>query len=117
MDISSLLSSLSQEDIEKLKATAQQFFGSGDNKTEEQPQSGKERESKAESVLPEIPFDPKIISGVAKFSQMMNESDEKSAFIMSLKPLLSEPRRKKADDAVMMLKFFRIISLLQENGR
>jgi len=27
MDISSLLSSLSPDDIEKLKATAQQFFG------------------------------------------------------------------------------------------
>ncbi len=111
MDISSLLSSLSAEDIEKLKATAQQFFGG--NTEEKKPEAKKQD-------IPQgldMPFDPKLITGVAKFSKMMNENDEKSAFIMALKPLLSETRKKRADDAVMMLKFFRIISLLQENGR
>ena len=111
MDISSLLSSLSAEDIEKLKATAQQFFG--DDTEEKKPEAKKQD-------MPQgldMPFDPKLITGVAKFSKMMNENDEKSAFIMALKPLLSETRKKRADDAVMMLKFFRIISLLQENGR
>ena len=117
MDISSLLSSLSQEDIERLKSTAQQFFGSPDTQQENKKTIKAENEGKTEGLLPELPFDPKLLTGVARFSQMMNENDEKSAFIMSLKPLLSEHRRKKADDAVMMLKFFRIINLLQENGR
>lgn len=114
MDISSLLSSLSPDDIEKLKATAQQFFG------DSQPVGKQEPEKQEKAVgLPglDIPFDPKIISGVAKFSKMMNENDEKSAFILALKPLLSDVRKKRADDAVMMLKFFRIINILQENGR
>ncbi len=116
MDISSLLSSLSPDDIEKLKATAQQFFGSS-----QESEQKKEQPQKTESVLQgsgfDMPFDPKLITGVAKFSKMMNENDEKSAFILALKPLLSEQRKKKADDAVMMLKFFKIINLLQENGR
>ncbi len=114
MDISSLLSSLSADDIEKLKATAQQFFGdsAGGGNTE----LPKQEVSPAVPGL-ELPFDPKLITGVAKFSKMMNENDERSAFILALKPLLSDQRRKRADDAVMMLKFFRIISLLQENGR
>lgn len=113
MDISSLLSSLSADDIEKLKSTAQQFFGSSEEKTREP------EKTEAAAGLPglDMPFDPKLITGVAKFSKMMNENDEKSAFIMALKPLLSDQRKKRADDAVMMLKFFRIISLLQENGR
>ncbi len=110
MDISSLLSSLSQEDIEKLKSTAAQFFGNGND-------APKKQESANESLLPEMNFDPKLLTGVAKFSRMMNENDERSNFIMALKPLLSENRRKKADDAVMMLKFMRIINALQENGR
>lgn len=114
MDISSLLSSLSAEDIEKLKATAQQFFG-GDTE-EKKPEAKKQDVPQGLQGL-DMPFDPKLITGVAKFSKMMNENDEKSAFIMALKPLLSETRKKRADDAVMMLKFFRIISLLQENGR
>lgn len=116
MDISSLLSSLSPDDIEKLKATAQQFFGAGaDSSAEFSPCA----EEKAQENIQEagFPFDPKLITGVAKMSRMMNENDEKSAFLVALKPLLSDKRKKKADDAVMMLKFFRIINLLQENGR
>lgn len=109
MDISSLLSSLSQEDIEKLKSTAAQFFGEKKEEQREQEQSNK--------ASFDMPFDPKLLTGVAKFSKMMNENDEKSAFLTALKPLLSENRRKKADDAVMMLKFMRIINAIQENGR
>lgn len=107
MDISSLLSSLSQEDIEKLKNTAKQFFG--DNETEN---------NKKETEKSNMPFqlDPKMLTGVAKFSRMMNENDERCAFLLSLKPLLSEKRRKKADDAVQLLRFMRIINVLQESG-
>lgn len=107
MDISSLISSLSPDDIEKLKKTAQQFFGDkedGEEKKEKLPEK------------PDFSFDPKMLTGVAKFSKMMNENDEKCAFLQSLKPLLSEKRRKKADDAVMLLRFMRIINALQENG-
>ena len=114
MDISSLLSSLSDEDIEKLKATAQQFFG-GTEKNEREVPPKKEESSKG--LLPDLNFDPGLLTGVAKFSQMMNERDEKSDFILALKPLLSDKRQKKADDAVMMLKFMRMISSLQENGK
>ena len=109
MDISSLLSNLSKDDIEKLKTTAQQFFGAKEE----------EKQHETPQTTPEfnLPFDPKMLTGVAKFSQMMNERDEKSDFILALKPLLSDKRQKKADDAVMMLKFMRMISSLQENGK
>lgn len=111
MDLSSILSSLSADDIEKLKTTAAQFFGSS---ADEPPMK---KEASAENHFPEMNFDPKLLTGVARFSRMMNENDERSNFLMALKPLLSESRRKKADDAVMMLKFMRIINALQENGR
>ena len=114
MDISSILSSLSNEDIERLKTTAQQFFGTQEKK---EPEKEAKNNDNNTGMLPELPFDPELLTGVARLSRMMNENDEKSAFIASLKPLLSEQRRKKADDAVMMLKFFRIISLLHEKGR
>lgn len=109
MDISSLLSSLSSEDIEKLKDTAKQFFGE-----KEEPQKTAQQKN---NPLSELPFDPKLLTGVAGFSRMMNEADEKSNFIMALKPLLSEKRQKKADDAIMMLKFMKVINAMQENGR
>ncbi len=106
MDISSLLSSLSQDDIEKLKNTAKQFFG--DNEEEKQKQ---EKENSAAFQL-----DSKMLTGVAKFSKMMNENDERCAFLLSLKPLLSDKRKKKADDAVQLLRFMRIINVLQESS-
>lgn len=105
MDISSLLSSLSDDDIEKLKMTAQQFFG-------EKPQQEKYEPSKSEG---KFMFDPEMLTGVARLSGMMNENDERCVFLQSLKPLLSEKRRKKADDAVMLLKMLKVINVLQEN--
>ena len=106
MDISSLLSSLSQDDIEKLKTTAQQFFG-----TKEEKKQPEQQVKKFEGT--DAMFDPKILTGVAKLSGMLNESDEKSNFILALKPLLSENRRKKADEAIMMLKLMRVINIMQ----
>lgn len=104
MDISSLLSNLSDEDIQKLKATAQQFFGES---TSSQPK----QESVSETgFMPDM----KMLTGVAKLSGMMNENDERCVFIQSLKPLLSEGRQKKADEAVKLLKFMRIMNKLQE---
>lgn len=102
MDISSLLDSLSEEDVKKLKDTAAQFFG----------QSGQSAPEK--NSVPAFPaIDPRMLSGVAKFSSMLNERDARSDFLMAMKPLLSEERRKKADDAAMMLKFLKIIAALE----
>lgn len=109
MDLSSILSSLSAEDIEKLKSTASRFFGGEEENSK--PQNEKNE------TLSDFPIDPKLLTGVAKFSRVMNETDEKSAFLLALKPLLSDRRRKKADDAVMMLKFMKVINTMQENGK
>ncbi len=114
MDLSSLLSELSQDDIEKLKKTAQQFFGGKEETTEKE--QVKKKDNSGQNPF-DFPFDPKLISSVARFSGMMNENDEKSNFILALKPLLSEKRQKKADDAVMMLKFMKIINAFQENTK
>lgn len=100
MDIGSLLDSLGEDDMKKLKETAAKFFGEKDGS----PAAG------SPSVPSSPAIDPKMITSVAKFSALLNERDPRSDFIMALKPLLSEPRRKKADDAAMMLKFLKIIA-------
>ena len=115
MDISSLLSSLSEDDIQKLKNTASQIFG--------ESTSREETENKQADFSKNSPFagfngiDANMLGSVAKFSSMLSEPDDRCNFILALKPLLSENRRNKADDAVMMLKFMKIISAMQENGR
>ena len=105
MDINSLLNSLTDEDIEKLKNTAAQFMGgipSDDRKKEE---------NKAGELFGGI--SPEMISAVSKVSAEINKKDPRCDFISALKPLLSEQRGKKADDAVMMLKFLRIFESLK----
>ena len=115
MDISSLLSGLSEEDIQKLKAAAGQIFGDGEKRQEDEKVQGDLLNASGLSGFSGI--DANMLGSVAKFSSMMSEPDDRCNFILALKPLLSEKRRNKADDAVMMLKFMKIISAMQENGR
>lgn len=107
MDLNSILSSLSEDDVKKLKSTAEQFFSAGADKKKEDKKDSTDAAAFLEGI------DTKMLSNVAKFSSMMNAHDDKSDFILALKPLLSEARRKKADDAIMMMKFMKIISALQ----
>lgn len=114
MDISSLLQGLGENDIQKLKDTAAKVFG----ETEKKDENGDSAVFPGLSGLSGFSgIDANMLGSVAKFSSMLSEKDERCDFILALKPLLSEKRKNKADDAVMMLKFMKIITALQENGR
>ena len=102
MDVGELLSSLGEDDVKKLKDMASQFFGAEEAKRPEQGSGGEGN--------PMAGFDPKLLKSVAKMSTMMNAKDPRCDFMLSLKPLLSEKRRKKADEAVMLLRVFRLLS-------
>ena len=43
---------------------------------------------------------------------MMNKQDNRAELIKALKPLLSEKRRKRADDAIQMLRLFEILPMM-----
>ena len=101
MDVGELLSSLGEDDVKKLKEMASQFFGSDGGGQAEKGSGG------AESAMA---FDPGLLKSVAKMSSLMNAKDPRCDFIVSLKPLLSEKRRRKADEAVMLLRVFRLLS-------
>ena len=102
MDVGELLSSLGEDDVKKLKEMASQFFGADEAK---QPEQGSGAPGNALTG-----FDPGLLKSVAKMSSLMNAKDPRCDFIVSLKPLLSEKRRRKADEAVMLLRVFRLLS-------
>ena len=102
MELGDLLSSLGEDDVKKLKEMASQFFGGGEG---EKPESPKQPAAGFTGD-----FDPGLIKSVARLSSVMNARDPRGDFMLSLKPLLSEKRRKKADDAVMLLRVFRLLS-------
>ena len=116
-DIGSILSSLSSEDMENIKNLASQFLGS---------QRTPEPEVKQMSVPASLPDlsglsgmgmpDLSQLSAIVPVLQMFNKSDSRVDFINALKPLLSEHRRRKADEAMNLLRLISVIPLLREGG-
>lgn len=46
----------------------------------------------------------------------MNQQDDNERFLLALKPLLGEEKRRKVDTAVKMLKLFALLPILKESG-
>ena len=93
-DISELLSNLSPDDMNKLKTIANGIMGN----TNSQITKTNDKE-KMENM----------ISYIGK----MKEDDNRTEFIKRLKPLLSEERQKKADDAIKFLQLTNVAPLLK----
>ncbi len=109
MDISSLLGSLSEQDIQKLQQTAAAFFGGA-----EKPSVPQERQAQT-PALPGIT--PELLAQAARISSALSQKDARSDFLLALKPLLSPTRRKKADEAAMMVRLFAVLEGFKEGGR
>ena len=89
--INDILSNLSPSDVENLKGMAEQIF-SGESK--EVPES----------------------LNLGLLSSLTGVEDERCALISSLKPMLSDERKKRADDAIKLLKAASLIPLLKNSS-
>ena len=118
-DISSILNSLSAEDIENIKKAASGFLGNM-GETQEKPKEKKQENNG-------MPFtdglsglgmpDLSQLASLAPILQAFNSHDERLDFINALKPLLSEERRHKADEAMKLVKLLSVLPLLRDRGR
>lgn len=146
-DINSILSSLSQEDIENLKKTAADImggmsnnnvsgnasnngYGNGRNNGNNQAQSTEKTNSEnntisIENILSSFSQsggnsfgfpDMNMLSSLAPVLQAVNSKDDRVEFINALRPLLSNDRRKKADEAVKIVRLLSVLPLLKERG-
>ena len=117
-DISSILNSLSAEDIENIKKAASGFLGNM-GEIQEKPKEKKQENNG-------MPFpdglsglgmpDLSQLASLAPILQAFNSHDERLDFINALKPLLSEERRHKADEAMKLVKLLSVLPLLRERG-
>lgn len=108
-NINDILSSLSDEDMENLRAAAENLF------------SSEEKMEKKESFgfggmpdLSNILGNARLMSGIASIMGAMNKTDSRTRLIEALKPLLSENRRRKADEAMQMMKLFELLPMLTD---
>lgn len=108
-NINDILSSLTDDDIENLKAAAASLF------------SSEEKEEKAESGgfggMPDFSSMLGNAQMMAKLSAIMgamNKTDNRTKLIEALKPLLSEKRRRRADEAMQMMKLFELLPMITQ---
>lgn len=110
MDISQLLSSLSEEDMKNLKTAAASLMGG-----KGEPQQEERKTGIPENLGGLIPgLDAGMLNSVSKISSMMNAPDNRCDFLNSLKPLLSPERSKKIDSATQMLRLMGALSSIKE---
>ncbi len=127
-DLGAILNSLTPDDIENLKQTAASVLGGvGGEAPKKEPEI---KQSKQES--PQINFNDLLknmgglgnlgmpdlsqLSAIVPILQAFNSNDERLDFINALKPLLSEERQKKADEATKLVKLMSVLPLLRERG-
>ncbi|MBO5934106.1 MAG: hypothetical protein J6Q94_01320 [Clostridia bacterium] len=103
MDINEILSSLTPDDIAQLKSVASSLMGTDQN------------ESKKEQSQPDI-FSPEMLGNLGKIGNAVSGDDHRTALLKALRPMLSEERQKKADEAIKILRIIRLIPLLRESG-
>lgn len=98
-DLSELLSSISDEDMAKIQSVAQSLMN---NQSHEQPKNNT-------SGM----FDDGTMNRLMSVMGQFNREDERTRLINDLKPLLSDERRKKADDAIRFLRLMEMLPLLK----
>lgn len=104
--VGDILSSLSEEDVENLTKMASQMFASSKDNKEETKQ-----ENKSSFGFDGIPFDA---DSIARIFSIMNKlknqpEDNRIKLLNTLRPMLSEPRRHKVDEAVQMLRIMTVL--------
>ncbi|MGN0538823.1 MAG: hypothetical protein ACI4KI_03110 [Candidatus Fimenecus sp.] len=103
-DLQELLSSISDEDMAKIKSVADSIMNN--NQKSETP-------TKNSSQLASLPIDDGIMQKLVSVMGQLNKEDSRTRLITDLKPLLSEERRKKADEAIKFLQLMDLLPLLK----
>ncbi len=103
IDIESLLSSVSDEDMAKIKSVAESIMSN--NEPKEKP--------KEAPKTPDFPIDMNTVSKIMGVMGQMNKEDYRTRLISDLKPMLNSDRQKKADEAVKFLQLMQILPLMK----
>ncbi len=106
MDIESLLSSVSDEDMAKIKGIAESIMNNTDNNTSQAIAP------KQESV-PSLPINAEMMQKIMGVMGKMNKEDYRTRLIRDLKPMLNDERKQRADEAIKFLQLMEVLPLLR----
>ena len=118
-DLSAILGSLSADDMEKLKETAASLLGNLNTESG----SANQNEAGGTNNLPDLGGlqslgmpDMAFFNSLAPVLSALNEHDDRVDFINAMKPLLSDGRRKKADEAARIIRLLSVLPVLKDRG-
>lgn len=113
--IRELLDSVSPEDLERLKSVAQNLMqdnGGGGGQSGKKEESHQKSGENAGAGLSAMLGDD-MAKTLAAVAGRMHEEDDRTRFLQALRPLLSEERQKKADEAMRFLRLMDMLPLLK----
>ena len=105
IDIENLLSSISDEDMEKIKGIAETLT--------EKDISQQLQETTKSEPLSNLPIDMNMMQKIMGLMRQANKEDYRTRLIEDLKPMLSKERKQKADEAVKFLQLMEVLPLLK----
>ncbi|HZK21446.1 MAG TPA: hypothetical protein VFC76_04120 [Oscillospiraceae bacterium] len=115
LDLTSILGSLSSEDFESLKNIASSFLGGGGKEPKEE--NSEDLAPAAETALNKMALpDMSKFASLAPILSELSKEDERTKFLMALKPFLSDERKSKADEAAKIVKIINLLPHLRESG-
>lgn len=106
-NLNDLLGSISAEDMERIKSVASSLMTN--NQQPSQAQAAKPVDNTNLSSL----FGDDTTNMLMSVATQMNKENDKTAFIKALRPLLSDERRTKADEAIRFMKLMDTLPLLK----
>lgn len=110
-DLQEILSSISDEDMAKIKSVADSIMG-GNGQSNTNAQNNNLNNNSSQGGF-SLPFDMSTMSKMMSLMGQMNKEDHRTRLINDLKPLLSEERRQRADEAVKFLQLMEMLPLLK----
>lgn len=110
-DLQELLSSISDEDMAKIKSVADSIMN-GNGQSVAGTQNNNSNSNSSQSGF-SLPFDMGTMGKIMSLMGQMSKEDHRTRLICDLKPLLSEERRQKADEAIKFLQLMDMLPLLK----
>lgn len=114
-NLNDIIASLTPDDIQSLKETAQAIFGNNNDTVSSNTNSQHTDNSSFFDSFNSSMFNPDMISNIGRIMSLMNsDSGKRCRLIEALKPNLSRERQRKADEAMQILKLLELMPMIAE---
>ncbi len=118
-NIENILSSMSSEDMEMLSGMAQSLFASaGEGEKKEKEKEAPATPPSAGNPFSSFNIDPATLGRIMSIMQKLQSRPEDPRYnlLLSLRPMLSEKRQGRIDEALKLLSVLSLLPLLNEMG-